>query len=118
MNKTCKTLVAAAVTAAFLAGSTSTVLANHNPGSAPLDLALIGVNFPAWTSLGECANARPDQGCMLIFRDCNGSGYDIYTTEAIAEIANRKVGNGERMIVHTMTNGGHFDRRICSIYNG
>ena len=90
--------------------------ANHKSGVPPLDFALKGVNAPGWTSKGDCANDRPGQGCRLIINNCNGSGYDLYTTQRIFDMIDRNVSDGVRVVVHTMTDSGHFKDRICSLF--
>lgn len=100
---------------AFSIATVSPVIAGHKSGVPPLDFAMKGTNAPGWTSKGDCANDMPGNTCVLIMRNCNGSGYDIYTTTRILKMLEREVKNGRSIVVHTMTDSGHFKDRICSL---
>lgn len=108
--------IALAVTMALTLSSALPTNASHKSGVPPLDFALKGVNLPGWTSLGECANDRPGQGCLLVKSDCNGSGYDLYSTEKILNLLITEInGKGRSVVVNTMSESGHFINRICSL---
>ena len=93
--------------------SVGAVAVSITPASAvKLDLAIIGANAPAWSSLGECEAERPNEGCMSMYDGCGG--YDIYTTERIFDIMLNAIRNGKDIDVNIIKNGS-FAGYLCKL---
>lgn len=73
-----------------------------------LDLSVIGANYPAWSTMGECQAER--SGCQRLHS--NACGWEIFSTREIALQIAYAYDDGKTIDVTTMKNG-RFDQHVC-----
>ncbi|MCJ8324159.1 MAG: hypothetical protein HRU29_15900 [Rhizobiales bacterium] len=102
------------ISCVLAAVSVSTANASHKTNAAPFDFAAKGANYSGYSSEGECVNVRKE-ACMPIVQQCGPNSLSVYVTKQVGLKIVRHMRDGQNLPVHTMTKGGHFKDKICTI---